>query len=203
MKNFALHRDATSSSPAKSLDSVGFKIQAIDGQPHSYELVIKGFLAPGWTGRLTAALAKHRIGIVRGEAEKVTASAWHARFELKTAPFAKDPLSIDYIALAGTELPYDRNSGKIALLDVVMEPSSRHAGSLYIEVTGVDRLGFLGDLLDYFSMRCLFPIKMSVETVADTAVDRFWLRGVGASIPSESITAAIKENLERLLVGNA
>jgi len=203
MKNLAFQRDAMNNDSRSSLDNVGFEIKAINGQPYSYELVIRGFLAPGWTGRLTANLAQHRIGIVRGEAERVTASTWHSRFELKSAPFAKDPLSIDYVALAGLELPYDRNSAKIALLEFVTEPSSRHDGSLYLEVKGVDRLGFLGDLLDYFSMRCLFPVKMTVETVADTAVDRFWLRGVGGSKPSESITAAIKENLERLLVNNA
>ena len=84
-----------------------------------------------------------------------------------------------------------------------MEPSSRHDGSLYIEIRGVDRLGFLGDLLDYFSMRCLFPVKMTVETVGDAALDRFWLRGVGGSTPSEAISAAIRENLEKLLISNA
>ena len=189
-------------SPA-GLANTDFDIERIAAHPNAYSLTIKGFLAPGWSGRLTAGLAQHRIGIVRGEAEKVTTSSWLSNFELKSAPFAKDPLSIDYVALAATELPYDRNSGKIALLDFTMEPCSRHEGSLYVEVKGVDRLGFLGDLLDYFSMRCLFPVKMTVETVADTALDRFWLRGVGGSIPSESIAVAMKENLERLLVRNA
>lgn len=203
MKYSALPREVLNSYPANDIDNVSFEIKAIALKPNSYELVIKGFLAPGWTGRLTAGLAQHRIGIVRGEAEKVTASAWHSRFELKSASFARDPLTIDYIALAAMELPYDRNSGKIALLDFVMEPCSKHDGSLYLKIRGVDRLGFLGDLLDYFSMRCLFPVKMTVETVADTALDRFWLRGVGGSQPSESIAEAIKENLERLLIMHA
>ena len=185
------------------MEKTGFDIRRIDAQPNAYELVMKGFLAPGWTGRLTAGLAQHRIGIVRGRAEKVSTSAWHSSFELKSAPFAGGPLGIDYLALAGTELPYDRNTGKIALLDFIMEPCSRHDGSLYVELRGVDRLGFLGDLLDYFSMRCLFPVKMTIETVADTAVDRFWLKGVGGSRPSESIAAAIKENLQRMLIVNA
>jgi hypothetical protein len=203
MKYSALPREGSNSYPANGMDNVGFEIKAIASKPNSYELVIKGFLAPGWTGRLTAGLAQQRIGIVRGEAEKVTASAWHSRFELKSASFARDPLTIDYIALAATELPYDRNSGKIALLDFAMEPCSKHDGSLYLKIRGVDRLGFLGDLLDYFSMRCLFPVKMTVETVADTALDRFWLRGVGGSQPSESIAEAIKENLDRLLIVHA
>ena len=203
MKYFAQHREESNGSAARTLNQVESEIRAIPGQPNAYELVIKGFLTPGWSGRLAAGLAQNRVSIVRGEAEKVTVSAWHSRFELKTAPFAKDPLSIDYVALAATELPYDRNAGKLALIDFVTEPSSRHDGSLYLEIRGVDRLGFLGDLLDYFSMRCLFPVKMTVETVGDTALDRFWLRGVGGSTPSESISAAIRENLERLLISNA
>lgn len=203
MKYFAQHREESNGTSARGLNHVESDIKPIPGQANAYELVIKGFLAPGWTGRLTAALAQNRIGIVRGEAEKVTVSAWHSRFELRTAPFAKDPLGLDFVALAATELPYERSAGKLALLGFVMEPGSRHDGSLYIEIRGVDRLGFLGDLLDYFSMRCLFPVKMTVETVGDTAVDRFWLRGVGGSTPSESIAAAIKENLERLLINNA
>jgi hypothetical protein len=160
---------------------------------------MKGFLMPGWAGRLTANLAQQRIGISSGEAEKVTLSAWHASFELKAAPFAKDPLSLDYAALASAESSNDQ-SAAIALLDFRMEPCSRHEGSLFLELKGMDRLGFLGDLLDYFSMRCLFPVKMTIETVGETAVDRFWLKGVGGSRPSDSIAEAVQENLARLLV---
>jgi len=203
MNNLAVKRESMTDNRAAGFAPAGFNIEPIAARPNAYRLDITGFLAPGWTGRLTAGLAQHRVGIVRGEAEKVTASNWRSNFELKTAPFAKDPLGIDYLLLAGTELPYDRNAGKIALLEFVMEPCSRHQGSLYIQIKGVDRLGFLGDLLDYFSMRCLFPIKMAIETVGDTAVDRFWLRGVGGSVPSESITASIKENLEQLLIRNS
>jgi len=182
--------------------NVGFTIKPLGSQAGAYTLAMKGFLVPGWAGRLTAGLAQHQIGILRGEAEKVTASAWHSTFELKAAPFARDPLAIDYAALAATELPYDRKAASISLIDFVMEPCSRHEGSLYLELRGVDRLGFLGDLLDYFSMRCLFPVKMTVETMADTAVDRFWLKGVGGSRPSDSIAAAVRENLQTLLINS-
>jgi hypothetical protein len=198
MNNLALRRD--SDDFATGLSNVGFEIKKIDGRLNGYRLVIKGFLAPGWIGRLTAGLAKHRIDIVSAQAEKVTTTAWHSTFELKTAPFALDPLNLDYVALAGTEHSSGRSAGKIELLNYTMEPCQGHDGSLYVEVKGVDRLGFLGDLLDYFSMRCLFPVKMTIETVGNAAVDRFWLRGVGGSRPSDSITGAVKENLEKLLI---
>jgi hypothetical protein len=197
MNSFAAERNANFTSSGVDA-GIGFDIRPT-GKHGTFELVMKGFLMPGWAGRLTANLAQQRIGIISGQAEKVTMSAWHSSFELKAAPFAKDPLAIDYVALAAAE-PSSTLSAAIELLDFSMEPCSGHDGSLYLELKGMDRLGFLGDLLDYFSMRCLFPVKMTVETVGEAAVDRFWLKGVGGSRPSDAITEAVRENLERLLV---
>ena len=199
MNSFALKRDSLGDTPPIGFSHTTFNIEPIPAKHNGYKLDITGFLAPGWTGRLTAGLAQQRIGIVRVEAEKTTVSNWRSSFELKSAPFAKDPLSVDYVALAATELTGDRKAGKIELLDFVLEPPRRHDGSLYVELRGVDRLGFLGDILDYFSMRCLFPVKMTIETIGETAVDRFWLKGVGGAVPSDSITESIKENFGQLL----
>lgn len=200
MNSLAMKRESMTDNGTAGFLQTGFTIDPIPGKPNSYKLEMSGFLSPGWSGRLAAGLAQHRVGIVRGSAEKVNASSWTSTFELKTAPFAQNPQGIDYLALAGTELPNHREVTKITLLDFTMEPATKHEGSLYIEVRGVDRLGFLGDLLDYFSMRCLFPVKMTIDTLNDAAVDRFWLRGVGGSVPSDSITDSIRQNLEQLLV---
>lgn len=199
MNNFAMRRDVPSGAAAAGCDG-GVVIERLPGIPGAYKLTMNCFLMPGWAGRLAAGLAQHRIGIVRGAAEKVTVSTWSSSFELQAGPFAKDPSSLDILALANTEPPQDRTVGKISLLDFVIEPCSRNDGTLYLEVRGVDRLGFLGDLLDYFSMRCLFPVKMTVETAGNTALDRFWLKGVGGATPSDAIVHAVQENLERLLI---
>lgn len=197
MTGLACEKESTIDTPHTNS---GFTIDPIPSKANAYRLEMSGFLSPGWSGRLAAALAQHRIEIVRGEAERVSASNWRSSFELKSAPFAKNPLALDYMQLAATETPYRREAAAMSLLHLVMEPATRHEGSLYIEIKAVDRLGFLGDLLDYFSMRCLFPVKMSIDTREETAVDRFWLKGVGGSVPSESITSSMKENLEQLLV---
>ncbi|GFO69773.1 hypothetical protein GMLC_33520 [Geomonas limicola] len=180
------------------LRDVTFDITPSALQPGDYTLTLKGFLSPGWLGRLAAALALHRIGIVNGQAEKITAYAWQASFKLKAARPTCDPVSLDYVALANTE-PSHQALAPIVLRDLKIEPCSRHQGSLYIEIRGVDRLGFLGDLLDFFSMRCLFPVKLTVETLGETAADRFWLRGVGGSVPSDLVVQAIRENLEKFV----
>lgn len=198
MSNAAVKRDCGGIG-ADSIEK-GYGLTRMPGQPDGYELVMSGYQSPGWVGRLAAGVAQHRIGIVRGEAEKVSASSWLSRFELKSAPFARNPFTLDYTALAATELPRQLTATQIALLGFTIQAGAEGDGTLQVEVTGIDRLGFLGDLLDYFSMRCLFPVKMTIETEAEKAVDRFYLRGVGGSRPSESIAAALKENLERLLV---
>lgn len=188
--------------PGLGLRNVGFDIKA-GIQGNEYTLTLKGFLAPGWSGRLAAGLAGYGIDIVMGEAERVTSAAWHSTFKLKTGLSKVDPLTIDYAALASIELPQDKRPARLELRGFTMETCGRSDGSLLIEIRGVDRLGFLGDLLDYFSMRCLFPVKMSIATHGGTAVDKFWLKGVGGSIPSESLAGALKESLESLVLSNA
>lgn len=199
MNSLAMKREPATDPTLSGLEA-GFRIEPIPGRYNSYRLALSGFLSPGWSGRLAAALAQHRVGIERGEAEKVNASSWSSCFELKASPFAGNPEGLDFLLLAATEIPCGREVARIELLDLRVEVGNRHGGSLYVEVKGVDRLGFLGDLLDYFSMRCLFPVKMAIDTRDDIAVDRFWLRGVGGSIPSDSICASVRENLEQLLI---
>lgn len=198
MISLALKRPSTTDVPP-SVNNAGFTIEPIPSKPSAYRLEMYGFLSPGWSGRLAAALAQHRIEIVRGQAEKVSASSWRSSFELKAAPFATKPLGLDYMKLANTEPQTGRDVPRISLQSFTTEPISRHEGSLYVEIKAVDRLGFLGDLLDYFSMRCLFPVKMAIDTQDGTAIDRFWLRGVGGSVPSDTIMASIRENLEQLV----
>jgi hypothetical protein len=200
MNGMALGRKVVDSGTAGGLMSAGHEIARTGGGDNVYELKLNGFLMPGWAGRLTAGLAQHGFSIITGEAEKVTLTAWSSKFQLQFPRFGVDPLSLDYSALTKTELAHDRPTGKISLLEYAIQPTQQHEGSLYLEIRGVDRVGFLGDLLDYFSMRCLFPVKMTVETVQNTALDRFWLKGVGGSLPSDSIALAIKENLDRLLL---
>lgn len=81
----------------------------------------------------------------------------------------------------------------------MVEPSSRFDGSLYVEVTGLDRLGFLDDLLAGFSMNCLFPVKMTIDTIGNEVFDRFWLKGMAGSRPSEPAALALRQGLERQL----
>ncbi|WP_224956491.1 hypothetical protein [Geomonas subterranea] len=197
MNSLATMRRSTTDTLHAGFQEPGFAIEPIPGHPGAYRLEMSGFLAPGWSGRLAAGLSDHRVGIVRGSAEKINASSWRSGFELKSAPFAGNPEGIDFLRLATAES--NHKAARIELLSFTMEPTTYHNGSLFVEIKGMDRLGFLGDLLDYFSMRCLFPVKMTIDTQGATAVDRFWLRGLGGSVPSVAISNAMKRNLEQLL----
>lgn len=167
-------------------------------RPHTYTLTLKGYLTTGWTGRLASGLAQHGISIVRGEAERDAAHVWRSSLEVKAGALVHNPFGIDFVALAQKEVPRYSGSAAIELGDFLLEPPARHDGSLYLEVKAADRLGFLGDLLDYFSFKCLFPIRMSIETVGSTVCDRFWLRGVAGSVPSDSLYAGLRHDLEGL-----
>lgn len=161
-----------------------------------YQLTMDGYLTTGWMGRLAAGLVRSRLGIIGGEAEKISATTWHASFEISRHPLAPEPFGIDFLACANEEqaaVP----AGSITLHDFVVEPSSRHGGCLYVEVTGLDRLGFLDALLAGFSMNCLFPVQMTIDTVGNEVFDRFWLKGMAGSRPSEPATLALRQWLER------
>ncbi|MBI2354034.1 MAG: hypothetical protein HYV06_03215 [Deltaproteobacteria bacterium] len=82
------------------------------------------------------------------------------------------------------------------LYDYVLEHSAKYEGSLYIEVTGEDRLGFLSALLNAFSLFSLFPVEMVVETKQKKVMDRFWLKGLGGASPSESAASALRDILK-------
>jgi hypothetical protein len=190
--------DITSQPTSASFREISCTLTPRPLHPNEYLLELGGFLSPGWSGRLTAGLAEKRIAILTGDAEKVSSYAWQSTLLLKAAP-SVDPDSIDFVALASTEVTRHGSGAPLVLRDFNMD-YGRHQDSLYLEIRGVDRLGFLGDLLDFFSMRCLFPVKMKVETQGDSAVDRFWLRGMGGSTPSDAIATALKESLARLIL---
>jgi len=167
-------------------------------RPNSYHLTLRGYLTTGWTGRLASGLARHRISIVRGEAQRDASHVWRSTLEVATTSALQQPFGIDYVALAQQEVASHHTGVPVAISDFLLESPARHDGSLYVEVRAQDRLGFLGDLLDYFSFKCLFPVKMRIETHGTSVSDVFWLRGMGGTVPSDSLYLGIRQDLEGL-----
>lgn len=163
----------------------------------AFTLDVWGYLPPGWLGRLASGLSHSRIGIVRGKARKATAVTWNSSFQIERAGEA-DPLAVDYLALASGRMEVPPGSS-LVLHDYVLERSRNVEGTLYAEVSGPDRIGFLVSILKIFSFYSLFPVEMLVETEGGRVFDRFWLKGIGGSVPTPESCRLLKESLDALL----
>ena len=160
-----------------------------------YVLTMQGKLEPGWVGRLCTCLGKREINIVRGNAAKVSASEWSSLFDLDFPRTVHDPTTIDFVALMREERTCHMGAS-LVLYDVVLEESEKCGGSLYVEVTGQDRVGFLSSILNTFSLFSLFPTEMAVETKENKAFDRFWLKAMGGMPPSGAAAQALGDTLK-------
>ena len=170
-----------------------------------YSLTMQGKLEPGWVGRLCTCLGRQEINIVRGNAAKVSSSEWSSLFDLDFPKTANDPTTIDFVALMREERTC-QGGASVVLYDYVLEPSEKYGGTLYVEVTGQDRVGFLSSILNAFSLFSLFPTEMVVETKENKVFDRFWLKGMGGMPPSAAAATALGDTLKSYIqtsAGNA
>ena len=160
-----------------------------------YVLTMRGKLEPGWVGRLCTCLGRQEINIVRGNAAKVSSSEWSSLFDLDFPKTVHDPAAMDFIALMREERTCHMGAS-LVLYDFVLEQTEKYGGSLYVEVTGQDRVGFLSSILNTFSLFSLFPTEMVVETKHDKVFDRFWLKAMAGMPPSEAAAAALGDTLK-------
>lgn len=171
--------------------------------PHSmqrYQLGLEGRLEPGWAGRLSNGLAQRRINILRVEAARRQGRQWSSLIDLDFGSSRIRPDTVDYLELS--HAPVDTTLAEpLVLDDYQIERSTRCQGSLYLEVSGHDRIGCLSSLLNTFSLFSLFPAEMLVETQHKRIFDRFWLKGLGGSMPSNEAIAALRERMNELLHG--
>jgi len=174
------------------LDEPGFEIRR--GAEGLCTLQLWGRLRPSWSGSLAEGLADAGLSLISGFARKIGPMRWLAEFELDGRAATQDPLALDYLELsARSQTSSDRRP--IALHSYAVASSEKHGGSLYLEITGSDRVGFLGSLLTGFAFLSLFPEEMRIATHAGTVHDRFFLTGIGRTAPK----AQAREGLESWL----
>jgi len=167
--------------PAPSLSPTA-TIARISGSRYGLEL--RGYLKPGWPGCLAGRLADQKISVLRGAGRKISAINWEARLELEMPPLLKMPEQLDYLAMICDPLPTAPLLPGIVLYKARVTPDERNAGSLLVELSGPDRLGFLASLLRVFSFYSLFPVEMEIETAGNLASNRFWLKRIGSLTPT-------------------
>ncbi len=159
-----------------------------------YSLTMQGKLEPGWVGRLCTCLGRQEINIVRGNAAKVSSSEWSSLFDLDFPQTMGDPTTIDFVALMREERTC-QGGASVVLYDYALNQSEKYGGTLYVEVTGQDRVGFLSSILNAFSLFSLFPTEMIVETREGKVFDRFWLKGMAGIAPSDAAAVALGDTL--------
>jgi len=160
-----------------------------------HQIELRGNLTTGWIGRLTTGLANNSISVLRGKAEKVAALDWTAMLEIDFCNAVCTPAAIDYLALIN-ETSAHQTAEPVKLYSFLVERNNRHHGSLYVELTGADRIGFLAAMINLFSMYSLYPAEISIETNGLGISDRFWLKGLGGVLPSESASTAVIDRLK-------
>ncbi|CAH2030304.1 hypothetical protein [Trichlorobacter ammonificans] len=163
-----------------------------------YGLDLRGYLKPGWSGYLAGRLADEQISVLRGAGRKISAITWEARFELEMPPLLKVPERLDYCAMASTPPAVRSTLPWVRLERLSVKRDSAHGGSLLVELTGPDQLGFLASLLRVFSFYSLFPVEMEIETLGATASNRFWLKGIGSLTPTAEDQANLATALRKL-----
>ncbi len=125
-------------------DAPGFAVTHLT-QAH-WSVRIWGTLGPFWADAFSLGLADAGISILRGFARQDGAGRWIADFVLSPGTASPAPSSLDFLFLASRP-PAVRDGGPIVLSHYALDGGPDVGPSLYLEVRGPDRLGFLGSLL--------------------------------------------------------
>ena len=149
-------------------------------------LKLSGNLKPGWLGQLSSYMSQEKINIIKGTACKCGTICWDGLFEIDkgTSPIdAKFDFNLIKAFNGFSDQRIVELSSRISNLSI--KRSTRHGGSVYVEISGKDCIGFLSSIMGIFSFCSLFPTELEVTTKAHTVFDQFWLKGVGLSIPTD------------------
>lgn len=160
-------------------------------------LNISGNLKPGWLGRLSSYLSLNTINMISGSARKCGSLRWDAAFEIEAKSTLPNPLK-GFNPLPAI-MAFDARAviSPLKISDFVIEYSTRHGGSLYVEISGKDCIGFLYGMLRMFSFYSLFPTELEISTKGTVVHDRFWLKGIGSAAPSDEDLKALHERLSQ------
>lgn len=162
-------------------------------------LSLSGDLKPGWLGRLSSNLSSNNISILNGTALKHSPLRWDASFEVAAEPGSPVTFT-EFNPLPAVSGTTERAAAPpLKLSDYQLEFSTRHGGSIYTEIAGADCIGFLYGVLRIFSFYSLFPTELEISTKGKTALDRFWLKGIGASAPDNEDLSALNRRLFTML----
>ena len=191
------HMNTAAQTSAKSLHTISWNMAP--SASGTTVLTLGGYLKPGWLGKLSSYLAHNKINLVSGTAHKSSSIRWNASFEIESKggrvePFdGFDPLP----ALMSADTPIE--TAQLTLSDFHSEFSAKHGGSIQVKISGNDCIGFLYNILKIFSFSSLFPTELEIATQGRTAHDSFWLKGIGAAVPTDGDLQSLNERLNSIM----
>src|SRR5204863_176168 len=130
--------------PFAAGDTPGFAVTHLT-QAH-WSVRIWGALGPFWADAFSLGLSDLGISIRRGFARQDGEGRWIADFVLAPGPASPAPSTLDFIDLASRPITA-RDAGPLVLSHYALDGGPDVGPSLFLEVRGPDRLGFLGSLL--------------------------------------------------------
>jgi hypothetical protein len=167
-------------------------------KPTAHHISVSGRFPPGWAGDFAQSLAAHGFSIVSGLACRNLRGFWAAEFDVlaSTGCPALSPPEIERLATTPVTRP--------ALPPIHLHRYSlvRPIGSpmLTLDVEAPDQRAFLAQLLSRLAFLSLFPVEMRIETTRGFAHDRLHLRGIAGHEPLDQTLAAVRTELDRLLI---
>lgn len=161
-----------------------------------HELKLWGKFPPRWLANLTGALSAQQISVQGGYANKLSPTVWQGTFELIPASGQGLPAHLDYYELAQHSAATPPTT--VLSLDRIL--IEKRADAVFVEVRGADSVGFLMSLLKLFTFHSLYPAEVSIDTPQGHVLDRFWLKGLGGSTPSDELCAALRLELNKHLL---
>lgn len=164
----------------------------------SFRVRLGGRFRGAWLANLCCRLAEQHVSIDHVHARRTNDEIWIAELHL-LGPMenvaAKDPLAIDYVALA--EEPDARTKPVFVIDSYRLLESRDYGGSLMLTLEAPDSLGLLGSLLMRLSLLGLVPIELHIETRDGRAYDSLWLCAAEGGCPTSEAKDAVTQILDR------
>ena len=161
-------------------------------------LKLSGNLKPGWLGQLSSYMSQEKINIIKGTACKNSSIRWEGLIEIDKGANPIDAES-EFNPIKAFNGFSDQRIFEFSSIisNLLIKRSTRHGGSIYVEIGGKDCIGFLSSILGVFSFCSLFPTELEVTTKAQNVFDQFWLKGIGLSTPTDEDMTLLHGRLSR------
>ena len=168
---------------------LGERCQVTDLAGGRLQVRLRGALAADWSGRLAAALAAHRISVVRLAGQRQGERLWDVELVVEPLDGSPDPRSLDYLALA--RHGHGPTGPAVDSLPLDLVTLIRTGEALQVDVEAADALGFLDRILRVFGQFDLYPRSLQVETRGKKVRDVFSLVGRNGLSPRLQLCEAV------------